>query len=63
MAGSASPSSYPARRHEPDLDTRNAVEVTLELEGATTPIDLATSLREIDGVLEPHTTDTSDTGD
>ncbi len=51
------------REDEPDLNARNAVEVTLELEGAKTPIELATSLHEIGGVLEVRTTDNSDTGD
>jgi putative Mg2+ transporter-C (MgtC) family protein len=51
------------REDEPDLNARNAVQVTLELEGAATPIDLAATLHEIDGILEVRTTDTSDTGD
>lgn len=51
------------REDEPDLNARNAVEVTLELEGATGPIDLAATLQEIDGVLEVRTTDSSDTVD
>lgn len=51
------------REDEPDLEARNAVEVTLELQGATNPIQLAASLQEIDGVLEARATDSGGTGD
>jgi putative Mg2+ transporter-C (MgtC) family protein len=46
-----------------DLRARDAVEVTLELRGATTPIQLAASLQNINGVLEARATDSQDTGD
>lgn len=51
------------REDEPDLQARGAVEVTLELQGATHPIQLAAALHEIDGVLEARATDSGDTGD
>jgi putative Mg2+ transporter-C (MgtC) family protein len=51
------------RDDEPNLKTRDAVEVTLELQGPTDPIQLAATLHEIDGVLEARATDSGDTGD
>jgi putative Mg2+ transporter-C (MgtC) family protein len=51
------------REDEPTLRARDAVEVTLELQGATDPIQLAASLQEIDGVLEARAGDSGDTGD
>jgi putative Mg2+ transporter-C (MgtC) family protein len=51
------------REDEPDLEARDAVEVTLELQGATNPIELAASLHEIDGVLEARATDSGGASD
>jgi putative Mg2+ transporter-C (MgtC) family protein len=50
------------REDEDDLRDRNAVEVTLELEGAREPAELSAALQEIDGVLEVRTTESSGAG-
>jgi putative Mg2+ transporter-C (MgtC) family protein len=51
------------REDEPDLRARNAVEVTLELQGATDPVAVAASLQDIDGVLEARASSSADAGD
>ena len=51
------------REDELDLRARNAVEVTLELQGAADPVAVAASLQEIDGVLEARASSSADGGD
>ncbi len=48
------------REDRPDLKARDAVEVTLELQGAADPIHVAAALHEIDGVLEARASDSAE---